>query len=98
MPKLKKSINFIKSFKRFCTMKEVTIKFKSSKTLEALKEFAKDFDLVIEQKTPAQSEEHSTKAPIVFSKQPDLTALRGVWEGRDIDLKSLRENAWGGRA
>lgn len=38
---------------------------------------------------------------LIASKSPpqdeDFFALAGLWEGRDIDLSQLREQAWPGR-
>ena len=79
-------------------MKEVIVKYKSSKALEALKEFAKKFDITIEKKLPskmADSKSLPTEVPITFSSEPDFTALQGVWSNRDINLNDLRDKAWG---
>ncbi len=39
----------------------------------------------------------SISLPIVFSKNPDVTALAGIWKGKNISLKKLRKKAWGSR-
>jgi hypothetical protein len=35
--------------------------------------------------------------PITFAKHPNVTALAGVWEGREITIEELRKEAWGDR-
>ena len=81
-------------------MPEIILKYKSAKALRAIQELAKAFDIVIEsptvKNTPNQPDDYSA-LPIVFSKNPDVTALAGIWEGRDITLEQLRKDAWGDR-
>jgi hypothetical protein len=80
-------------------MPEVTVKYKNTKALNALKNLAKLFDLEIEK--PAHKNlsknEPSVNLPITFAKKPDITALAGIWEGRDITIDDLRKDAWGDR-
>ena len=81
-------------------MPEVIIKYKSSKTLDALKDFAKYFDFVLEKpksKKATNNLDNADALPIVFAKKPDVTALAGIWKGKDISLNDLRIKAWGGR-
>jgi hypothetical protein len=80
-------------------MPEVIIKYKNAKALEALRDFAKYFDIIVEQpKLEKQAKQNIDPAlPIVFAKKPDVTALAGIWKGRDISLADLRKNAWGHR-
>ncbi len=80
-------------------MPEVIIKYKNAKVLEALKDFAKYLDFVVElpkAKKKAKSD-IDPSLPIVFAEKPDVTALAGIWKGRDISLEELRKNAWGNR-
>lgn len=45
------------------------------------------------------AKEESKDLPIIPAKNgADFMALAGIWENRDITLKDLRKNAWGGRA
>lgn len=82
-------------------MQEVTFKFKNSKTMKALMDFAKKFDVVVEKKVPI----HKTKGPksnqdqlpITHAKHPDVTALAGIWKDREISLDDLRKDAWADR-
>jgi hypothetical protein len=81
-------------------MPEVLIKYKSEKVLKALYDLAKVFDISIEK--PKRSalpdkDQPLDKLPITFAKNPDVTALAGIWEGRDISLEQLRKDAWGDR-
>ena len=80
-------------------MAEVIIKYKSAKTLEALKDIAKYFDFVVEK--PLAKKKHSKSSsplPITFATNPDVTALAGIWKDKNITLADLRKNAWGGRS
>ncbi len=80
-------------------MPEVIIKYKNAKVLEALKDFAKYLDFVVELPKPKKKAKSNidTSLPIVFAEKPDVTALAGIWKGRDISLEDLRKNAWGNR-
>ncbi|PWG81600.1 hypothetical protein [Pararcticibacter amylolyticus] len=80
-------------------MQEVTVKFKSAKTLEALLDLAKKFDMVIETKVPVQKKRDGDESqiPITFAEHPDVTTLAGIRKGREINPDDLREKAWGGR-
>lgn len=82
-------------------MQEVTLKFKNNKTMEALLDFAKRFDVVVEKKMPIQKTKRTPKAnqnqlPITHAKHPDVTALAGIWKDREISLDDLRKDAWAG--
>jgi len=81
-------------------MPEIILKYKSAKALRAIKELAKAFDIAIENpmaKSASKLPDDHSALPIVFSKNPDVTALAGIWEGRDITLEQLRKDAWGDR-
>jgi len=81
-------------------MPEVLIKYKSEKVLKALYDLAKVFDISIEKPKKSvlpNNDQPLTKPPITFAKNPDVTALAGIWEGRDISLEQLRKDAWGDR-
>lgn len=81
--------------KIWCTMPEVIIKYKSNKTLQALLDIAKYFDFTVEAKATPNKDKGTL--PIVFAEKPDITALAGIWKGRDITIEQLRKNAWGDR-
>jgi hypothetical protein len=44
-----------------------------------------------------EKEPDLSKLPIVWAKEPDVLALAGIWEGKEIDPEQLRQDAWGGR-
>jgi len=75
-------------------MPEVIIKYKSAKALKALQDLTKLFDMVIEKPV---TEKQTTDLPITFAKKPNIKALAGIWEGKDITLEKLRKEAWGDR-
>lgn len=75
-------------------MPEVTIKYKGAKALKAIRDLTKMFDMVIE--SPVNNG-RSASLPVTFSKNPNVRALAGIWEGRDITLNELRKEAWGDR-
>jgi hypothetical protein len=75
-------------------MPEVTIKYKGAKALKALQDLTKMFDMVIE--NPANNK-RIANLPVTFSKNPDVKALAGIWQGKDITLEELRKEAWGDR-
>ena len=81
-------------------MPEITIKYKNEKALQALQDLSRYFDFVVKKKAPAKkthSEEKAGSLPITFAADPDVTALAGIWKGKDISLNDLRKNAWGNR-
>ena len=80
-------------------MPEVVIKYKNEKTLDALKGLAKYFDFVVEKPKSKKIAKTSRKTdlPITFAEMPDITALAGIWSGKDISQKELRKKAWGNR-
>jgi hypothetical protein len=75
-------------------MPEVIVKYKNAKALRALNALTKMFDIVIEKQTGS---EHPVDLPITFAKNPDVKALAGIWQDRDITLEDLRKEAWGDR-
>jgi hypothetical protein len=82
------------------SMHEVTVKYKSAKALKALQDLAKIFDIVIEKpvsETPSPKNGKISDMPITFAQNPDVKALAGIWQGRDITLETLRKEAWGDR-
>jgi len=79
-------------------MPEVIIKYKTEKALKALQDLVKLFDMSIKTSpTGSAIEEKSKDLPITFAENPDVTALAGIWEGREITLEQLRKDAWGDR-
>jgi hypothetical protein len=81
-------------------MPQVLVKYKSEKVLKALYDLAKVFDISIEKpvkNTLPNNNQDLSKLPITFAKKPNVTALAGIWDGRDISLDELRKEAWGDR-
>ncbi len=87
-------------------MQEITIRYTDPKVLLLLRDFAKHFDFVIEEhrlkKEPKISKHSDVKEreeplPIEYSANPDITALAGIWKGKEISLETLRKKAWGDR-
>jgi hypothetical protein len=82
-------------------MPEVIIKYKNAKALQALNDFAKYFDIVVKKSKSAKRLSKEVKEqmlPITFAENPDVTALAGIWENKNISLDDLRNNAWGNRS
>jgi hypothetical protein len=81
-------------------MPEVIIKCKTEKALKALQDLAKLFDMSIKTSSTGSAIKEKSKSkdlPITFAENPDVTALAGIWEGKDITLEQLRKDAWGDR-
>lgn len=81
-------------------MPEITIKYKNAKALKALQALTKLFDITIENpvdKKSSKDDEKNLVLPITFAKNPDVKALAGIWEGKNITLEELRKEAWGDR-
>ena len=77
-------------------MPEFIIKYKNAKALKALQDFAKTIDIIIEKPLDNKLSENNgpiADLPITFAKNPDVTALAGIWQGRDITLEELRKQA-----
>jgi hypothetical protein len=82
-------------------MPQLTVKYKGAKALKALQDLTRMFDIVIEKPIVndlSPEHAHLSGLPITFAKNPDVKALAGIWEGRDITLEQLRKEAWGDRA
>jgi hypothetical protein len=81
-------------------MPEVIIKYKTEKALRALQDLVKLFDMSIKTSSPGSGIEEKSRSkdlPITFAENPDVTALAGIWEGREITIEQLRKDAWGDR-
>ncbi|OOQ58053.1 hypothetical protein [Mucilaginibacter pedocola] len=73
-------------------MPEVTITYKKPETLKILKGLAKYFDFKIN----VRSKESTLLDDILVpaDKSADISELRSVFTGKDIDAKKLREQLW----
>ena len=76
-------------------MPEVTVKYKNNKSLKALQDLAKAFDMEIE--NPVEKGKDAKNAPIRFSAKPDANALSGIWKETPMTIEDLRKKAWGDR-
>jgi hypothetical protein len=74
-------------------MDQITIRIRDRKKARTLIDFLKTLDFVetiIEKELSDASE---------FAKEEnEFFAMAGLWEGRDISLKTIREQAWPYRA
>jgi len=82
-------------------MPEVTIKYKDSKTLEALKDFSKYFDFIIS-KPKNKKKEALPKNTFTINgvtvirgdSSIDISEMSDVFTGKNINAKELRKEAW----
>jgi len=75
-------------------MEQITIRIKDPKKAQTLLDFLKSLDFIesiTENDQPADKFE-------VNDVDKEFFALAGLWEGRDISLKTIRERAWPYRA
>ena len=71
-------------------MEQITIRIKDRKKAQTLLDFLKSLDFIesiTEKNVPT---EVSTSA----ANEKEFFALAGLWTGRNISLKTLREQAW----
>ena len=76
-------------------MPEVTVKYKNNKSLKALQDLAKAYDMVIE--TRDAIEKLKPDLPITFAEESDPSVLWGIWKDNPMTLEELRKRAWGDR-
>ncbi|GAA4209932.1 hypothetical protein GCM10022289_36370 [Pedobacter jeongneungensis] len=79
-------------------MKEVTIKYKSDKTLEALRELGKYLNFSVSDhkvKKVAEKEADINGIPIIIGDPTvDIAELHEVFTGKGLSAEELRNNAW----
>ncbi|RBQ06207.1 hypothetical protein [Pedobacter miscanthi] len=79
-------------------MKEVTIKYKSNKTLEALKELGKYLNFSISddkaRSTPQKQSSINGIPIIIGDAKVDIAELHDVFTGKDLSAEKLRDTAW----
>ena len=74
-------------------MPEVTVRYKNNKSLKALQNLAKAYDMVIE--TP-ETIEKLKRVPITFAEESsDPSEVYGIWKDNPMTLEELRKRAWG---
>ena len=71
-------------------MEQIIIKVKDRKKAQTLLDFLKSLDYIESITEKEISETTSQDA----ENEEDFFALAGLWAGRDISLKSIREQAW----
>lgn len=76
-------------------MHEVTVKYKNSKSLKALQDLAKAYDMVIEKHDTI--EKQKPDLPVTFAEEPDPSVFWGIWKDNPMTLEELRKRAWGDR-
>ncbi len=70
-------------------MEQITIRIKDRKKAQTLLDFLKSLDFV-----ESITEKDVSTEPASAAGEQEFFALAGLWIGRDISLKSLREQAW----
>ena len=73
-------------------MEQITIRIRDRKKAQTLLNFLKSLDFIesITEKDLTTNDEESSGN----SLEKEFFALAGLWEGREISLKTLREQAW----
>jgi len=71
-------------------MEQITIRIKDRKKAQTLLDFLKSLDFV----ESVIEKNISTEMPANAASEKEFFALAGLWTGRDISLKTLREQAW----
>jgi hypothetical protein len=70
-------------------MEQITIRIRDPKKAQTLIDFLKSLDFVETIIEKELSDESST-----VNEENEFFAMAGLWEGRDISLKTIREQAW----
>jgi hypothetical protein len=78
-------------------MKEVTIKYKNPKTLEAIKALSKYLDFSVDIPKPIKREklEYINGVPVIPGDDSiDISELTSIFTGKGLDSKTLRITGW----
>ena len=78
-------------------MKEVTVKYKSNKTLQALRDMGKYLGFTVdEQPSAKKSDINLIKGVHIIpgDNSIDLTELHEIFTGRELDAAELRSSGW----
>lgn len=75
-------------------MEQITIRIKDRKKAQTLLDFLKSLDFV----ESVFEKELTDVKKSNGEQEKDFYALAGLWTGRDISLKTIRERAWPYRA
>ena len=71
-------------------MEQITIRIKDRKKAQTLLDFLKSLDFI----ESVTEKNISTERPASAANEKEFFALAGLWTGRDISLKTIREQAW----
>ena len=71
-------------------MEQITIRIKDRKKAQTLLDFLKSLDFI----ESVTERNISIDAPVSAANEKEFFALAGLWTGRDVSLKTLREQAW----
>ena len=71
-------------------MEQITIRIKDRKKAQTLLDFLKSLDFI----ESVTEKNISTERPAGAANEKEFFALAGLWTGRDISLKTIREQAW----
>ena len=72
-------------------MEEIIIRIRDQKKAQILIDFLKSLDFI---ETVTEKEVSGVTASNVPGEESEFFGMAGLWEGRDISLKTLREQAW----
>jgi hypothetical protein len=97
-----------RTFGKIIAMIEVTIRTDNEAALQKLLEFISTvgFQVVGQKRTDngkasgkptSETKAKIPEPPIQWAEEPDVMALAGIWEGKEITLEELRKQAWGDR-
>lgn len=78
-------------------MSEILVKYKNNKAFQAIRDLARYFDIEIKGPVKWENEIENKKIsslPISFAEHPNANALSGIWEGKDVTIDDIREQAW----
>ena len=75
------------------TEEQILLTVADQSKLDLVMELLSHFDLVRAERVRTQPVVASVAAPETGT-EADFWALAGIWEGRDVDAKSLREGTW----
>jgi hypothetical protein len=78
-------------------MTEITIRSNNNIAIQKIFEIIQLFDLQIVKKREIIADDDDDELPITYAEEPDVLALAGIWEGRNITREDLRQKAWGDR-
>lgn len=70
-------------------MEQITIRIRDRKKAQTLIDFLKSLDFV-----ETISEKELPDSSGAVNDENDFFAMAGLWVGRDISLKTIREQAW----